>query len=108
MNTKGIGAKAWLFAGGKTQYQQLMLTRGFMSSSEEKLHFGLDSANRIDSLLIVWPDQRYQLLRGLEANRSIVAPGSKLDWSSGWVMTGLTGVPTVCSLAIPSQERTPG
>ena len=72
MNTKGIGAKAWLFAGGTTQYQQLMLTRGFMSSSEEKLHFGLDSANRIDSLLIVWPDQRYQLLRGLEANRSIV------------------------------------
>ena len=43
MNTTGIGTKAYLFTGGKMQYQQLMLTRGFMSSSEPRLHFGLDS-----------------------------------------------------------------
>jgi hypothetical protein len=71
MNTKGIGAKAYVFAGGRMQYQQLMLTRGFMSSSEEKLHFGLDSSRGIDSLLIVWPDQRYQVLRGLEVNKPL-------------------------------------
>ena len=63
LNTFGIGAKAWLFAGPKLQYQQLMLTRGFQSSSEPRLHFGLDSLKYIDSILIVWPDQKYQLIK---------------------------------------------
>jgi hypothetical protein len=72
MNTKGIGTKAYVYTNGKMQYQQLMLTRGFMSSSEERLHFGLDSATRIDSLVVVWPDQRYQVLRSLAINRVLV------------------------------------
>lgn len=71
MNTFGIGAKAYVFANGKMQYQQLMLTRGFMSSSEPKLHFGLDTAAKIDSLLIVWPDQKYQLLKNVGVNKQL-------------------------------------
>lgn len=65
MNPFGIGAKLWLFAGGKMQYQQLMLTRGFQSSVEPKLHFGLDSLRLIDTMLVVWPDQKYQLLKNV-------------------------------------------
>ncbi|HXB92708.1 MAG TPA: VCBS repeat-containing protein [Puia sp.] len=72
MNTKGIGAKAWLYTKRKMQFQQLMLTRGFMSSSEERMHFGMDSSSRADSLVIVWPDQRYQVLRDVAANRVLV------------------------------------
>ena len=64
-NTFGIGAKAWLFTKGRMQYQQLMLTRGFQSSCDTKIHFGLDSTRYIDSLLIVWPDQRYQVLKNI-------------------------------------------
>ncbi len=67
LNTFGIGAKAWLFAGDKIQYQQLMLTRGFQSSSEPRLHFGLDSLRSVDSILIVWPDQKYQVLKNIPA-----------------------------------------
>lgn len=66
-NTFGIGAKAWLFTNGKMQYQQLMLTRGFQSSCDAKLHFGLDSLRYIDSLLIVWPDQKYQVIKNVPA-----------------------------------------
>ncbi len=72
LNTFGIGAKAWLFAGGKLQYQQLMLTRGFQSSTEPKLHFGLDSLKYIDSILIVWPDQKYQVVKNIPANSRLV------------------------------------
>jgi len=73
MNTSGIGAKAWLFSGNKPQYQQLMLTRGFMSSSEPRLHFGLDSLNKIDSLVIVWPDQQYELIKNPRVNTELQA-----------------------------------
>ena len=72
MNTNGIGAKAYLFTGAKMQYQQLILTRGFMSSSEPRLHFGLDSLSSADSIMVVWPNQKYQLLKKVPANQQIV------------------------------------
>ena len=67
-NTFGIGAKAYVFQKGALQYQQLMLTRGFQSASDPRLHFGLGSNAAIDSLLIVWPDQTYQVLKNVTAN----------------------------------------
>ena len=72
MNTFGIGTKAYVFAGGKMQYQQLMLTRGFMSSSDPRLHFGLDSLALIDSLLVVWPNQNYQVFKNIPANKQLI------------------------------------
>ncbi|MCX6317825.1 MAG: VCBS repeat-containing protein [Bacteroidetes bacterium] len=72
INTGGIGCKAWLFAGGKMQYQQLMPVRGFMSSSSTQLHFGLDTLTHIDSLLIVWPGQQYQLIKNPAINKSLL------------------------------------
>jgi len=72
MNTSGIGTKLYLFTGPKLQYQQLMLTRGFMSSSEPRLHFGLDSLTSIDSILVVWPNQKFQLQKNVKVNQQIV------------------------------------
>ena len=67
MNKFGIGAKAWLFTNGKLQYQELMATRGFQSSCEPILHFGLDTIKVVDSILIVWPDQKFQVLKNVPA-----------------------------------------
>ena len=72
LNTTGIGAKVYLFQKGALQYQQLMLTRGFLSSSTSSLHFGLDNVSAIDSLVVVWPDQRYQVLRSVKTNQRLV------------------------------------
>jgi enediyne biosynthesis protein E4 len=83
MNTSGIGTKAYLFAGGKMQYQELMLTRGFMSSSESRLHFGLDSLSEIDSVLVVWPNQKCQVIKKLSVNQQIICRQNeaRLDFS---------------------------
>ncbi len=72
LNTSGIGVKTYLFTGSKMQYQQLMLTRGFMSSSDTRLHFGLDSLTSVDSILVLWPDQKYQVLKNVPANKHMV------------------------------------
>jgi len=72
LNTAGIGSKIYLFQKGKLQYQQLMSTRGFQSSSDTRLHFGLDSSNVIDSVLIVWPDQRFQIIKNVAANKQLI------------------------------------
>lgn len=72
MNQQGIGAKVYLFTHGRMQYQQLMLTRGFQSSVETRLHFGMDTITRADSMLIIWPDQRYETLKNIAANEPLV------------------------------------
>ncbi len=75
MNKFGIGAKAWLWAHDNKsgnpdlQYQELMLTRGFESSSDTRLHFGLDSLIA-DSMLIVWPDQKFQVFKKIESDKN--------------------------------------
>ncbi len=71
-NRFGVGAKAYVFQKGMMQYQQLMLTRGFQSSTETRLHFGLDSLTSVDSVLVVWPDQKYQIVKNSAANKPIV------------------------------------
>lgn len=76
LNRFGIGAKAWIFTGKGMQYQQQMLTRGFQSSVGPGIHFGLGESARIDSLLIVWPDQRYQLIRNVQGNQQLTVKQS--------------------------------
>jgi hypothetical protein len=71
MNKFGVGSKAYLFTKNGLQYQELMLTRGFESSSDTKLHFGLDTLSIIDSVLIVWPDQKFQVFKNVPANKPL-------------------------------------
>ncbi len=71
-NIFGLGVKAYVFhktGNSAFQYQQLMLTRGFQSSSDTRLHFGLDTASRIDSILIIWPNQKFQVLKNITINK---------------------------------------
>jgi enediyne biosynthesis protein E4 len=78
MNRFGIGTKVYLWAhenkSGNTrmQFQELMLTRGFQSSCDTRLHFGLDSMTT-DSLLVVWPDQRFQLLKKADTSNLMIS-----------------------------------
>ena len=71
LNRFGIGAKAYLFTKNGMQYQQLMLTRGFQSAVDTRLHFGLDSLTTVDSLLIIWPDQSYQTVKEPVINQQL-------------------------------------
>src|SRR6266436_4815290 len=59
-NTAGIGAKVIVKQGGMTQLLEQYPTRGFQSSVDPRLHFGLGSAEQIDSLTVIWPDRRQQ------------------------------------------------
>ncbi|HEX5150525.1 MAG TPA: VCBS repeat-containing protein [Parafilimonas sp.] len=80
MNKFGVGAKAWVFthtdsAGIKNttmQYQQLMLTRGFQSSCDTRLYFGVDTNKTIDSVLIVWTNQQYQLIKNIPSSKPLI------------------------------------
>jgi enediyne biosynthesis protein E4 len=68
-NTAGIGAKVIIKHQGTTQLLEQMPTRGFESSVDPRLHFGLGHAQQIDSLTVIWPDRRYQVLTQVAVNR---------------------------------------
>jgi enediyne biosynthesis protein E4 len=68
-NTAGIGAKVEITQKGEKQIVEQMPTRGFLSSVDPRLHFGLGASNRIDSLTVIWPDHRFQTLANLEGDR---------------------------------------
>jgi len=68
----GIGASLTLTAGGRKQYLYATPYRGYMSSVDDRLHFGLARARRADTLDVTWPDGRHQTLTNIDADRLIV------------------------------------
>lgn len=71
-NTTGVGAKVILFTDGMRLYQEQIPTRGFQSSVDHTLVFGLGSAPVLDSLLVIWPGGGFQRLEGVEADTLVV------------------------------------
>jgi len=73
-NRDGIGAKLSLYYDGKLQqYFQQKTVRGYMSSNEPTVHFGVGQTSRIDSVVIIWPDGKENLLKDLSANQVVKA-----------------------------------
>ena len=68
-NTSAIGANVTLFYQGKSSYQELVPMRGFKSSMEHRLHFGLGDISLIDSIRVHWPDGTSSLLYEVQANQ---------------------------------------
>lgn len=72
LNTAAMGTKVFLYANGKEQYLEQMPVRGFESTIDNRLHFGLGSDESIDSLLILWPDDKVTKASNLKANQYLV------------------------------------
>ena len=70
-NWEGFGTKVYLKTKGTLQYQYFSPFRGYLSSVEPFLHFGVGQNNIVDSLEIIWPDGKYQLLTKVNSNQLI-------------------------------------
>jgi len=69
-NADGLGAKVWVkFGNGKLGYQEMQVVRGYMSSTEPVLHFGLDSATVVDEVLVKWADGKVSTQKQVAANQ---------------------------------------
>lgn len=61
-NPSAIGAKVKIVTGGTYQYSQNHPYRGYQSSMETLVHFGIGPETIVDSIWITWPDENIQLL----------------------------------------------
>ena len=71
LNTFGIGAKVKVTAGGKQQVQELLNTRGYQSSVDLNLTFGLGKVEQIDEVEVIWPDFKKETIQSVAANQKI-------------------------------------
>jgi hypothetical protein len=78
-NSNAVGAAVTLYYGGKINYEELIPSRGFQSSVDSKLHFGLGKSESIDSLRVNWPDGRCTVLRGLPVNQLLTLDENDLS-----------------------------
>ena len=70
-NRRGLGATLMLTADGRRQYLYHSPYRGLMSTMDDREHFGLGGSTRVDSLVVVWPDGRTQVLTGLGVDQMV-------------------------------------
>ena len=75
MNRFGIGAEIALYSGNSKQILQQFPARGFESSVDPVLVFGLGKTP-VDSLMIIWPDRKMQVITNPKSNTTIIVKQS--------------------------------
>lgn len=80
-NTFGVGSSVKLFFQGKTMMQELMPSRGFQSSMDYTLTFGLGLIATIDSVSVLWPTNQVTILKDVKANQKLTLLQTEAkDW----------------------------
>ncbi|MEM9647527.1 MAG: FG-GAP-like repeat-containing protein, partial [Bacteroidota bacterium] len=70
-NRLGIGAKVQIETYDGKQFLENYTTRGYQSSVEPKLHFGLSNISKVKKAIITWPDNKVSVLHNLKANQLV-------------------------------------
>jgi hypothetical protein len=70
-NRFGVGARVTVRAGGATMVQEQAPARGFQSSVDPLLTFGLGAAAAADTVVVEWPDGRTSTLANVAADRRL-------------------------------------
>ncbi len=78
-NVQGLGAKIRLYINSQIQYQYVTPYRGYLSSVDLQIHFGLGKVRQIDSLQVIWPDGSLQTLFNIPVNQVLTVNYNNLD-----------------------------
>jgi hypothetical protein len=68
-NRLAIGARLKIVAGGMTQTEEIHSGGSYLSQNDLRVHFGLGSATKIDSLEIKWPSGTTDTVKDLTADK---------------------------------------
>ncbi len=71
-NPAGYGARITVLHGDTLQYREVSPYRGYQSSVEPGVHFGLGPSTLVDTLVVRWPDGRIERRAGIPADRTVV------------------------------------
>ncbi|MCH7410062.1 VCBS repeat-containing protein [Belliella sp. DSM 111904] len=71
-----FGTKVSIFAGEQSYYGEHFPVKGYMSSVDHRMQFGLGKYLQIDSLIIDWPHGNKEIFQNIEVNQLVkLRPG---------------------------------
>ncbi len=76
-NRNAIGTKCLVYSKGGVQYQEKFPVRGFQSSTEIPLLFGLGNSARVDSVVVIWPDNGFATIRNPAPGKALTVSYAK-------------------------------
>ncbi|MEJ2114404.1 MAG: VCBS repeat-containing protein, partial [Flavobacteriaceae bacterium] len=68
-NTFAVGSLVELFVNGQIMRQELIPSRGFQSSIDYAMTFGIGDAQKVDSIKVIWPNKKVQFIGETLANQ---------------------------------------
>ncbi len=71
-NRDGIGARVWVWAGGRGQVKEVRSGSSYLSQNDFRLHFGLGSVGEADSVVVRWPGGLIQRVEKVPSNRLLL------------------------------------
>jgi hypothetical protein len=89
-NKFGFGTKAIIHHNNKIQVLENNVTRGFISSVEPGLFFGLGKDEKVEKIEVIWPDGKVNVFKNIEANNTLIAKYLKAKIISKKVEKGKT------------------
>ncbi len=71
-NPAAFGAKVWIYYANQKQYAEFTPFRGYLSSVEPVLHFGLNNITKVDSVIVHWSGGQKSVIKNVAANQTLV------------------------------------
>jgi hypothetical protein len=68
-NRMALNARVRIVAGGVTQTEEIHSGGSYLSQNDTRVHFGLGTATKIDSLEIIWPSGKVEKLNNLATDK---------------------------------------
>lgn len=78
-NTAAIGTQIRIQAGDQIFYQEAMPNRGFQSSVDPKLSFGLGTHAKVEEIQVRWPDGKTTILKDIPTNQLLTLSWENAD-----------------------------
>ena len=78
-NPFAVGSTILLYYDNNTVFQELIPSRGFQSSMDYIQNIGLGKSEKIDSLRIIWPDDRSVLMTDVGINQMLTISHADAD-----------------------------
>jgi hypothetical protein len=94
-NRDGFGARIEVTTGKLVQTDEVRANSSFESASDPRLHFGLGSATRVESIVVRWPSGKVDQVKNESADQELVIEEGK-------------GVVSRRPTSVPSQKPAPG
>lgn len=68
-NRAAIGARVTIVSGGMKQFDEVRAGGSYLSQNDLRLHFGLGTSTRLDSVQVRWPNGQIEELKNLAADK---------------------------------------